>query len=226
MTNPRISELVARLLLLFPTLWALLLLPAGTWRYWEAWLFSAVFFACNLAMTLYLAIRDPKLLARRMQVGPTAETSTAQRLIMSLAIPSFAAALVIPALDRRFGWSDAPTSVVLLGEALVVLAYVGFIRVFQENTFGAATIRVETDQKVISTGPYAVVRHPMYSWGLVLALAMPLALGSWWGLVTLVPVAGILAWRLLDEEHTLHRSLPGYTEYTRKVRWRLVPGVF
>mgnify|MGYP000069424107 CR=1 FL=1 len=226
MTKQLLNELVGRLLLMFPLLWALVFLPAGTWRYWEGWVFGAVFLACNLVMTLYLVVRDPKLLERRMRVGPAAEKSAAQKIIMVLATLAFAAATVLPAIDHRFGWSDVPAGVVLLGDALVVLSYVGFLRVFKENSFGAATIQVEAEQPVISSGPYAVVRHPMYSWALVLMIGMPLALGSWWGLGTLVPGVLVLAWRLLDEERFLHANLRGYTEYTRKVRWRLVPGVF
>lgn len=219
-------DLVLRLLYIFPLLWLLLFVPAGTYHYWEAWLFGAVFFVCNVAMTAYLAIRDPKLLARRMRVGPAAETSATQRLIMVFAILSFAAVAVVPALDRRFGWSDVPTAVVLLGDVLIVLAYAGFLRVFRENTFGAATIQVEAEQRVVTTGPYAVVRHPMYSAAIVLYVGISLALGSWWGLAPMAPGVLILVWRLLDEERYLHRRLPGYTEYTREVRWRLVPGVY
>lgn len=226
MNQRMFTEILVRLLLIFPLLGVLLFVPAGTLRYWEAWVFGAVFFACNAVMTAYLVIRDPKLLARRMRVGPAAETSPAQRLIMTLAILCFAAAAVVPALDRRFGWSDVPAAVALLGDALIVLAYAGFLRVFRANTFGAATIKVEAEQRVISTGPYAIVRHPMYSIALLMYVGMPLALGSWWGLATLPPGVLVLAWRLLDEERYLHRSLPGYTEYTRKVRWRLIPGIF
>lgn len=226
MSKPSYTELVLRLLLMFPMLGALLFVPAGTLRYWEAWVFSGVFFACNLAMTAYLVLKDPRLLERRMRVGPGAEKSVAQKIIMVFATLGFAAAAVVPALDHRFGWSDMSAAVVLLGDVLIVLSYVGFLRVFKENTYGAATIQVEETQQVISSGPYAWVRHPMYSWALVLAVGMPLALGSWWGLLTAVPCVLVLAWRLLDEEQFLHANLRGYTEYTRKVRWRLVPGVF
>jgi protein-S-isoprenylcysteine O-methyltransferase Ste14 len=219
-------ELTVRLLLSLPFMGLLLFLPAGTLRYWEAWLFGAVFFACNLVMTLYLLIADPQLLERRLRVGPTAEKTASQKLIMVVALLFFAGAAVLPALDHRFGWSDMPVAVVLLGDALIILSYVGFLRVFRANTYGAATVQVEAGQKVISTGPYAIVRHPMYSFALVMTAGMPLALGSWYALLTLVPGAFVLAWRLLDEERYLHRNLPGYTEYTRKVRWRLLPGVF
>lgn len=223
----RISlELVIRMLTLFPILGLVLFLPAGTLAYWEAWLFGAVFFACNLGLTAYLVLKDPALLERRMRVGPGAEKSLTQKIIMVLAILLFTAAAVIPGLDRRFGWSELSVPVVLLGDLLVVLAYVGFHRVFRANTYGAATIQVEAAQRVISSGPYALVRHPMYSAALLLSLGMPLALGSWWGLLTTLASVPVFVWRLLDEEQVLHAQLPGYTEYTRRVRWRLVPGLF
>jgi protein-S-isoprenylcysteine O-methyltransferase Ste14 len=205
---------------------ALLFLPAWTFDYWQAWLFIAVFFVCSLAITVYLAVNDPKLLERRMKAGPAAEKEPTQKIIMVVAMLSFAAALVVPALDHRFHWSDVPTPVVILGDLLIVLAYVAFYVVFKENTYGAATIQVAEHQTVIATGPYAVVRHPMYSSALVLLLGIPLALGSWWGLLTLVPAVAGIVWRLLDEERFLCRNLAGYAEYMRKVRHRLVPFVW
>jgi protein-S-isoprenylcysteine O-methyltransferase Ste14 len=219
-------KMAVQFLLFFPIVGSLLFLPAGTVNYWEAWLFGAVFFACNLALTVYLALNDPKLLARRMRAGPAAEHGTAQKVIATLAFLFFAGMAVLPALDHRFGWSAVPPAVVILGNILVALAYVGFYRVCKANPYGAATIQVEADQTVISTGPYAVVRHPMYSAALVMSVGMSLALGSWWGLLALLPGILVLAWRLLDEEAFLHKNLPGYTQYTQKVRWRLIPGIF
>ena len=198
-------------------------LPAGTLDYWEGWLFSAVFIACSLAITLYLAVKDPQLLERRMNVGPSAEKEPTQKTIMIGALLTFAAMPVLSAIDHRLGWSSVPTPVVIFGNILIVLSYVGFYLVFRENTYGAATIQVVEGQEVISTGPYAVVRHPMYSWALLMMLGMPLALGSWYGLLVVVAgVAGIVA-RLLDEEQFLAGNLTGYSDYMRKVRYRLVP---
>lgn len=201
-------------------------LPAGTLDYWEAWLFSAVFAACSLAITLYLAVNDPQLLERRMNAGPGAEKEPTQKIIMTGAFLAFAAMPVLSAIDHRFGWSNVPAPMVILGDILIVLANAGFYLVFRENTYGAATIQVSEGQKVISTGPYAVVRHPMYSWALLMIVGMPLALGSWWGLIAAVAgVAGIVA-RLLDEEQFLARNLAGYPDYMREVRYRLVPLVW
>jgi protein-S-isoprenylcysteine O-methyltransferase Ste14 len=216
----------AKLLQLPLLLAVLIFLPAWTLDYWEGWLFSAVFVACSLAITLYLAAKDPELLERRMNVGPGAEKEAAQKIIVIGVLLSFAAMPVMSATDHRLGWSSVPTSVVIFGDMLIVLAYIGFYLVFRENTYGAATVQIAEGQKVISTGPYAVVRHPMYSWALLMMLGMPLALGSWWGLLIVVPgVAGIVA-RLLDEEQFLARNLAGYSGYMRKVRYRLVPFVW
>jgi protein-S-isoprenylcysteine O-methyltransferase Ste14 len=205
---------------------ALIFLPAGTFDYWEAWVFIAVFLACNLSITVWLAINDPQLLERRMRAGPAAETERSQKIIVTIAILSFAVAVLIPALDHRFGWSDVSTSVVILGNALIAISYIGFYFVFRENTYGAATIRVEENQSVISTGPYAIVRHPMYDAALILMLGIPLALGSWWGLLAFAPGIPALVWRILDEERVLKRDLPGYEEYTQRAPYRLIPGLF
>jgi protein-S-isoprenylcysteine O-methyltransferase Ste14 len=204
----------------------LVFLPAGTLDYWQAWLFAAVFVGCSLAITVYLAIVDPKLLESRMNAGPGAEKEPSQKIIIMFALTCFAALPVISALDHRFGWSHVPPSFVILGDALIVLSYVGFYFVFRANRYGAATIQVVEGQRVASTGPYAVVRHPMYSWALVMTAGIPLALGSWWGLVMLLPtIAGIVA-RLLDEERFLETSLPNYPEYMRRVPYRLTPLVW
>jgi len=226
MNKSSYMKIAVRLLLFFPIAGILIFLPAGTLNYWEAWVFIAVFFACNLALTGYLVFKDPKLLERRMKVGPAAEKTMTQKIIAVLAFVFFAGTAVVPALDHRFGWSDVPVSVVFLGNLLILVSYFGFYRVLRENTYAAAAIQVEEEQKVISTGPYAIVRHPMYSAALIMSLGIILALGSWVGLLSLVPGILVVVWRLVDEEEFLHKDLPGYTGYTRKVRWRVIPGIF
>jgi protein-S-isoprenylcysteine O-methyltransferase Ste14 len=226
MTKQLYIRLATQSLLFLLVTGALLFLPAGTFDYWEAWVFIAVFIACNIPLTIWVAINDPQLLERRMRAGPTAEKEKSQKIIMTIAFLAFAGEVVIPALDRRFRWSDVPTSVVILGNALIAISYVGFYFVFRENTYGAATIRVEENQRVISTGPYAIVRHPMYVAALVLMLGVPLALGSWWGLLAFALGVPALVWRIIDEERLLKRDLPGYAEYAQKAPFRLIPGLF
>ncbi len=194
-----------------------------TFGYWQAWLFLAVYFACSIAMTLYLALGNPELLARRMRGGPMAEKEPVQRVIMLLASAGFVGLLVVPALDRRFGWSHLSMQVVLLGDALMALGWLAIYAVFRENEFTAATIEVAADQQVISTGPYARIRHPMYAGALVMLLGIPIALGSWWGLLALAATFPVLVWRMIDEERFLAGRLPGYAAYKEKVRYRLIP---
>jgi protein-S-isoprenylcysteine O-methyltransferase Ste14 len=214
------------LLCLFAVMAALLFGTAGTLDYWQAWVYLAVYFAASLAITLYLVRNDPELLARRMRGGPTAEKRPVQRLIMLLASAGFIGLAVVPALDRRFGWSQLPAALALAGDGLMVLGWVGIYLVFRENSFAAATIEVAPDQRVVSTGPYAVVRHPMYATALVMLLGIPIALGSWWGVLVMAAILPALLWRLLDEERFLAINLPGYRDYQARVRYRLVPLVW
>jgi protein-S-isoprenylcysteine O-methyltransferase Ste14 len=205
-------------LLLFP--------PAGTVRYWQAWLYLSVFTCASSLLTLYLMRRDPALLERRMRGGPTAEKRATQKLIMLFVSVAFVALLVVPALDRRFGWSSAPPGVVVFGDLLVAAGFCIIFLVYRENTYTSATIEVAEGQKVVSTGPYALVRHPMYAGGSLYLAATPPALGSYWGLLAFAAMLPFLIWRLLDEEQLLARDLPGYSEYRQRVRHRLVPFVW
>jgi protein-S-isoprenylcysteine O-methyltransferase Ste14 len=203
-----------------------LFLAAGTLRYWQAWVFLFVFLGASAAITLHLARTDPALLQRRVTGGPHAEKQTSQKFIMTFASIGFGALLVVPALDHRYGWSAMPIGLVILGDLMIALGFAFIFLVFKENSFASARIEVAADQRVISTGPYALVRHPMYAGALLYLLGVPLALGSWWGLIAFAAFTPLLAWRLLDEERFLTGSLPGYADYCGKVRWRLVPGVF
>ena len=203
-----------------------LFVSAGTVHYWEAWFYLGVFFGASILTTRYLIENDPALLRRRLRAGPTAEKEKAQKIVMLIASAGFIALLVVPALDHRFGWSCVPIYAIGAGEILTALAFYLIFLVYKENTFTSAIIEVGPDQKVVSTGPYTIVRHPMYVGGTLLFVGTALALGSYWGLVALLGMMPALIWRLLDEERLLKANLPGYIEYCRKVRWRLAPGIF
>ncbi len=161
-----------------------------------------------------------------MNGGPTAEKEPVQKIIMFLVSLGFIGLIALPAFDHRFAWSHMPSYVALAGDVLVVLGWLAIFFVFKENTFTSAIIELAPDQTVISTGPYALVRHPMYAGGLVMLLGIPIALGSWWGLLAIAAMTPALIWRLFDEEKFLARNLPGYGEYQKKVRYRLIPQVW
>jgi protein-S-isoprenylcysteine O-methyltransferase Ste14 len=204
----------------------LLFVPAGTVRYWQACAYLSVFFGASLLMTLYLMRNDPALLERRLKGRPTAEREPVQRIVMLIASIGFIALLVVPAIDYRFKWSSVPLTVVIAGDALSALCFYICHLVYKENSFASATIEIAQDQTVISTGPYAIVRHPMYTGGSLLFIGTPLALGSYWGLLAFPVTLPALLWRLFNEEAFLAKNLPGYTEYCAKVRWRMIPGIF
>ncbi len=205
---------------------ALLFVSAGTIRYWQGWTYLALFVIASAATTLDLLARDRALLERRMRGGPTAEKESSQRVIMLFASLAFVGLLVVPGLDRRFGWSSVPLWLVITGDALVAVGFALVARVYRENTYTAATIGVEAGQTVIDTGPYAKVRHPMYSGALLYMLGTSPALGSYWGLVAFALMLACLVWRLRDEDRVLPRELAGYTAYQARVRYRLVPRVW
>jgi protein-S-isoprenylcysteine O-methyltransferase Ste14 len=176
-----------------------------------------------MGISLYLMKNDPKLLERRMSAGAGAEKQKSQKIIQTLAAMVFVATFVVPALDHRFLWSVVPTYAVIAGDALIMLGFLFVFWVFRVNSFTSGIIEVAAEQKVISTGPYRLVRHPMYFGALIMLLGTPIALGSWWGELTLVPMTVVLILRLVDEEIFLARNLPGYAEYRQKIKYRLVP---
>jgi len=201
-------------------------LSAGTMRWVNGWVFLLVFVGASLVVTLYLMKHDPGLLARRLEAGPAAEKRPRQQLIQVFASAGFLGVMIVPGLDHRHGWSRVPLPFVVLGELLVCAGLIIIFFVFKENSYASSTIEVGAGQKVIDTGPYARVRHPMYTGALIMLAGVPLALGSWWGLLTLVPLVGIVVWRLLDEEVLLGQQLAGYEDYRRRTRHRLIPHVW
>ena len=212
--------------LFLPIFFALLFAPAGTLHDWQGWVYGILFIATSIGIGVYLLKKDPKAVARRMEIGPGAEQEPAQKIIITLVLIGFVALIVLPGLDRRWHWSSVPVWLVLAADLLVVLGLLGTAVVVKQNSYAASTIRVEADQPVVSTGLYAIVRHPMYSAALLILVFTPLALGSYWALLLVIPLVGLLAWRLLDEERFLIRNLPGYAAYRERTRYRLIPWVW
>jgi protein-S-isoprenylcysteine O-methyltransferase Ste14 len=217
---------LAGLVFLGAVMTIVLFAPAGTTRWSEAWVFLGVFLGASLLITIDLARRDPALLERRTKAGAVFEPTTKQKVIQLFASLAFLAELVVPALDRRFGWTRVPAPMAYACDVLVALGFYVVFRVFRANTFTSAVIEVGAKQRVITSGPYAIVRHPMYSGALLLMLAAPIALGSLAGLVAFPILVATIVWRMLDEERLLASELEGYVAYREKTRNRLVPGVF
>jgi protein-S-isoprenylcysteine O-methyltransferase Ste14 len=202
-----------------------LFLAAGTIAYWQAWVYLAVGALTQIPLMRRIA-DDPILRESRMRAGPQAEQRPIQKILVPLLAIATVAVFIVPGLDRRFGWSSMPVWRSIVGNVLIVAAMWIVDRVFKENSFGSATVEISKGQTVISTGPYAIVRHPMYSGAAVYFIGLALALGSYWALIPAALAILILVWRLLDEEKFLRQNLPGYATYCAKLRWRLLPGVF
>jgi protein-S-isoprenylcysteine O-methyltransferase Ste14 len=203
----------------------MLFLPAGTFHYWQAWVFLAVFALSTWIPSVYLMRTNPAALERRMR-GPLAETRTLQRIVIAVLFICFPAMFVVSALDHRFGWSPVPASISIVGDVLVAVGLSVAMLVVIQNGYAAVNVTVEAGQHLVSTGLYGLVRHPMYTGNVILMVGVPLALGSYWGLVLVIPGLIVLALRIRDEEDLLEHELSGYREYTQQVHYRLVPYVW
>ncbi len=202
---------------------AAVFLPAGRLDYWQGWacLFS-FFFPAGL-ITVYVAKNNPALLERRLKAGPRAETSRGQKVVQTITAVVLLAEFVVPAFDYRFGWAAVPATGSIAGDVFMILGFAIVFAVFRVNSFTSGVIEVAENQTVVSTGLYGVVRHPMYSGASLMLFGIPLALGSWWGMLVNVPMFFALAWRLLDEEKFLSKKLTGYAGYTNQVKYHLIP---
>jgi protein-S-isoprenylcysteine O-methyltransferase Ste14 len=202
---------------------AIFFVTAGTFDYWEAWLFMAVLFLPIGLLIIYTARVAPDLLERRMKAR---EERTRQKGIVRLWTLTWLVMFVLPGLDHRFGWSSVPTWLVICSALLTLASYLFVIRVMLENRYASRTIGVEEGQELVTTGLYAIVRHPMYLGILPMVVAMPLALGSFWAVLPSLLTPLFLVLRILDEEEALTDGLPGYREYMEKTTSRMIPGVW
>ena len=199
---------------------SVLFIPAGTLKYWEAWLYMGVLLIPMSFAVRYLLKRSPELLERRLQ---TREREATQKRVIGAGWVLFLAMFILPGLDFRFGWSSVPVPVVIAADLVVLLGYGLIIRVFSENQYAARTVQVDEGQHIIKTGPYAIVRHPMYVGTLLMYLVTPLALGSYWALIPAAFIIPMLVVRIRNEEQVLERDLVGYREYKQETKYRLVP---
>lgn len=210
----------------FVMLAAAVFLPPWTLRYWQGWVCLAAFFVPACLISVWVAKHDPALLERRLKAGPKAEKETGQKIVQTITSIVFLGDFAVPAFDHRFGWSSVPVWAAVIGDLMMLVGFAITFAVFKANSFTSGIIEVAEDQKVISTGPYAIVRHPLYSGGLIMLFGIPPALGSWWGMLVNLPLLAAIIWRLLDEERFLVEKLTGYAEYRESVRYRLVPFVW
>lgn len=199
---------------------AILFIPAGTLDFYQAWAYMAVVFIPAAFVVAYFLVKDPAFLERRFK---TREKEARQQLVVKLSGILFLVGFAIPGLDRRFGWSHVPFELVVAADALVLLGYIICFFVFRENSYAGRTIEVVEGQKVVSSGPYSIIRHPMYFGVIMMYAATPISLGSYWALPPFLLVIPILVMRILNEEEVLARELPGYEEYRKKVPYRLIP---
>ncbi len=214
------------LIRLFVSMLLMVFLPARTVRYWQGWVCLVIFFASAVGITVYLARKNPALLTRRIKAGAKAESARIQKVIQFFAAIAFVSLFVLSALDHRFGWSRVPFALEIAGDILIALGFAFVFWVFKVNSFTSGVIEVAPGQQVITYGPYAIVRHPMYLGSLVMLFGIPLSLGSFWGLLTIFFMATVIILRLLDEERFLAKSLEGYGAYIKQVRYRLAPFVW
>ncbi len=224
--SPTYKQMIRSSVLGTLALVAMVFIPAGTLDYWQGWAYLGTSIFVSALYTTYLVKYDPALLQRRQQAGPLHEKEPAQKIIVVFIFVAFVTLIVLPPLDYRFGWSPVPWYVSVIGDAFVALSFYFFYLVSKVNTYAAANVRVEEGQRVIDTGVYGLVRHPMYFGALFLIVGTPLALGSWWTLLLTPVFLLLLYFRIASEEKVLMRDLAGYGEYQRKVRYRLIPFVW
>ncbi len=199
------------------------LLPAGTFNYWQVYTYFAVILIPMIFVLKYFLKNDPKFLERRTKI---AEKEKQQKLIQWINLPVFISAFIIPGLDKRFGWSDIPAVIIIGTDAVILAGYIIIFLVFRENSYASRIVEIDTGHKVISTGPYNIVRHPMYIGVLIMYLPTPMALGSYWGLIPMALLPVTLVLRILNEEKVLRENLEGYDEYCQKTKYRLIPYVW
>lgn len=227
MTNQERSALLRKMIVRFSFVPLFIgiftLLPAGTFNYWQVYLYFSVIVIPMILVLFYFLKRDPKFLERRTRGR---EKVKEQKLIQMINLPVFMAAFIIPGLDRRFGWSDVPAEIIIITNILILGGYLIIFNVFRQNSYASRIVETDKEQKVITTGLYGVVRHPMYIGVLIMYMPTPLALGSYWGLIpmALLPVALVL--RIMNEEKVLKENLGGYTEYCKKTKYRLIPYIW
>ena len=224
MSREQLLKVVAgRIIMIIPMLMLFFFLPAGTWNYWQAWVYMGVLITPMFFAMIYLIKKDPELLERRMRLK---EKRSEQRLIVKVSLVFFLLAFILPGFDKRFSWSDVPIGLVIASDICILIGYLIIFRVMQINTFASRVIEVASEQKVIDTDLYSIVRHPMYVGAILLYIASPIALGSYWSVLPAIVIIPVIVARIKDEEAALDKDLAGYLEYKQKTKYRLIPFIW
>ncbi len=223
MKNNLFLQALKKVIAGFVAIGVLLFLPAGTFHYWNAWLFVAVLFVPMLFLGIVMLFKSPKLLEKRLDAK---EKVNEQKWVVALSGIMFIAAFVVAGLNFRFSWHSLPDYVICIGVAAFLLSYLIYAEVMRENAFLSRTIEIQENQKVIDTGLYGVVRHPMYSATLIMFLSIPLILGSIISFAIMLAYIPIIAVRMNNEEKVLEEGLIGYKEYKQKVRYKVIPFIW
>ena len=223
MKNNLFLQAVKKIIAGFVAIGVLLFLPAGTFRYWNVWLFVAVLFVPMLFLGMLMLFKSPKLLEKRLDAK---EKIDEQKWVVALSGIMFIAAFVVAGLNFRFSWHSLPDNVIWIGAGIFLFSYLIYAEVMRENAFLSRTIEIQENQKVIDTGLYGIVRHPMYSATLIMFLSIPLILGSLISFVIMLAYVPIIAIRMKNEEQLLESGLKGYKEYKHKVRYKVIPFIW
>ena len=218
-----IRAMIVRAVAGLVTLGACFFLPAWTLNYWQAWVYLVMIFIPLMYVMIYFLKNNPEFLVRRMKIK---EKVTAQKWIVTLSGIPLLLVFLLPGFDVRLGWSRLPVWLVLAADVVALAGYILVIFVFRENNFASRVVEVSAGQKVIETGPYSIVRHPMYLGSAVMYIFSPLALGSAWAVIPALLMVPVLVARIISEEKLLTAELPGYAEYKQKVRFRMFPGIW
>jgi len=215
-----IKKILKRFSLVPIVLGLLILVPAGTFNFWQVYVYIVILVIPMIFVLFYFLKNDPLFLERRTRAR---EKEKAQKIIQIVFSLIFLSGFVIPGLDKRFGWSDIPINIVLITDIIVLFGYLLIFFVFRQNSYASRVVEVDKSQKVITTGLYSIVRHPMYLGVLIMYIPAPVALGSYWGLIPMATIPLAIVFRILNEEKVLSKDLPGYKEYCQKTRYRLIP---
>lgn len=225
--QPDMKSLKKKIIIMFSMvpviLGLLILIPAGTFNYWQVYLYFTILLVPMIFVVFYFLKNDPGFLERRTKAKEKEKEQIIIQIVFSFI---FLSGFIIPGLDKRFGWSNVSVFIVITADIVILLGYLLIFFVFKQNSYASRVVQVEKDQKVISTGLYGFVRHPMYLGVIIMYVPTPVALGSYWGLIPMATIPLALVLRIMNEEKVLCRDLPGYKDYCKKTRYRLIPYIW